>query len=298
MNNDSALYGVVPYENSITGSVVSTSDLLADRQREYAAIYICGEAYLDVHHCLLGYISGSRHQSPSTPGDTTPTSHAPRPAEPRTHPLKNIQHIKVLYTHPQAWGQCEAFLSTYLKHAERRDASSTSKAAELASKDPTKTAAAIASRVAAKINGLDILAEGIEDRDDNTTRFLVLRKNHDPEDDSILKPLPVGHNKQGWKTIISFTTDPRSRSAVADAFAIFNLNKLNLIKVDSRPSQIVSWHNTFLVEVEKKDGDDLALLRRAREQLSAVAIDCKWLGTWKNRAREQKIHPLELMLLP
>ncbi len=75
------------------------------------------------------------------------------------------------YSHPQAFGQTTNFVGKYLRGVGAVDVTSTSKAAELAASDQTGTSAAVAGEIAADMNGLDILARCIEDRDDNTTRF-------------------------------------------------------------------------------------------------------------------------------
>jgi prephenate dehydratase len=166
-----AALGVVPFENSTNGAVVFTLELLADRHNRYPDITVCGEAYLDVSHCFLGKkCAASTTDSPVMSGACTPTMSTPAPLKPRTSPLHSVKHVKRILSHPQAFGQCETFLSAYLKGVERIDVSSTSRAAEMVKEDTTGTSAAIASKLAAEIHDIDILAQGIEDREDNTTR--------------------------------------------------------------------------------------------------------------------------------
>ena len=76
---------------------------------------------------------------------------------------------------------CRCVSGTYLKGVERIDVSSTSRAAEMVKEDTSGTSAAIASSLAAEIHGLDALAKGIEDREDNKTRFLIIRKLISPQ---------------------------------------------------------------------------------------------------------------------
>ncbi|KAI4913327.1 hypothetical protein J4E85_010780 [Alternaria conjuncta] len=143
-----AYRGVVPFENSSNGSVVFTLDLFADLNNKYPDILVTGEAYVAVKHCLLGYSNAS--------------STGERDGDGRNG--KDFSHIKKLYSHPQAWGQCKNFLAKYLKTAERHDVSSTSKAAEIASQDKTGESAALSSEIAAELFRLDVLAKEINDK--------------------------------------------------------------------------------------------------------------------------------------
>ena len=154
---------MAPFENSTHGTVTFTLDCLADRTSIYPNITICGEAYLDVHHFLMG----RRKSSPSPDIDQNNA---------KATPLTSLSHIKRVYSHPQAFGQTTKFFATYLKGVETIEVSSTSKAAELAAADLSGESAAVAGEVAAQMAGLDVLARCIEDREDNTTRFFVLRR--------------------------------------------------------------------------------------------------------------------------
>ncbi|KAJ4419986.1 prephenate dehydratase [Neurospora sp. IMI 360204] len=161
-------FGVAPFENSTHGTVSFTLDCLADRASTYPNITICGEAYLDVHHFLLGRRKPSSSSSPSPPYNADETAKAT--------PLTSLSHVKRVYSHPQAFGQTAKFFATYLKGVETIEVSSTSKAAELAAADASGSSAAVASEVAGEMAGLDVLARCIEDREDNTTRFFILRR--------------------------------------------------------------------------------------------------------------------------
>ncbi|KAL8687542.1 MAG: hypothetical protein Q9218_006311, partial [Villophora microphyllina] len=159
-------YGVVPFENSTYGTVLFTLDLLLDRSCQYPDLLVCGELYLPVHHCLVG------RPSRSPPSKTTAIENP------------GINSIKKIYSHPAAFGQCEHFLSHHLPGVEKHEVSSTSKATEIVVAEcsptlpissPSSTnqrtkSAAISSKLAAELHNLSILAEGIQDRDDNSTR--------------------------------------------------------------------------------------------------------------------------------
>ncbi|KAI9762350.1 MAG: Polypeptide release factor (eRF1) in translation termination [Chaenotheca gracillima] len=263
--------GVVPFENSTNGSVVYTLDLFADRQHANPDVFVCGEAYLDVHHHLLGHTSS---HSPVGSGEATPTTGVPLPGHPRARPLTSLEQVSRIYSHPQAFGQCEMFLSTYLKGVERHEVSSTSKAAEIVAQDTTKTSAAISSKVAAQVHGLETLAQGIEDREDNTTRFLILRKG--------MAELEHVRPDEKSKSLVSFTIDHLAPGALAEALLVFKTHKLNLTSINSRPGRVTPWNYIFFVEFS---GNGLQSVDVALNDLSKVATGFRWLGTWRDELK-------------
>lgn len=271
----------MPFENSTNGAVVFTFELLADREGLYSDIYVCGESYLDVSHYLLGHKPPSTAivDSPAVSGTSTPTSSFPNPVKPRAKPLSNLKHIKRIHTHPQAYGQCEVFLGAYLKGTERREESSTSRSAEIVKGDITKESAAIASSLAAKIHGLDILAEGIEDREDNTTRFLIIRKGMDNEGKTTAMPT---------KSLISFTVDHSSPGALADVLECFRQHRLNLTSINSRPTKLVRFQYVFFVEFEgSRLYDPEGRVEGVLKSLEKYTQRWRWLGSWDDKLQGQ-----------
>ncbi|OBT98967.1 prephenate dehydratase [Pseudogymnoascus verrucosus] len=280
VQSGTASRGVVPFENSTNGSVVFTLDLFADRELSYPDISVCGEIYQDVHHCLLGHKSSSLPQD--TDGSSTPTPAVPKPLKPRTKPLSSLDKIQRIYSHPQAFGQCELFLGAYLKGIERIDVTSTSKAAELVKADTTGTSAAIASEAASVAHKLDVLARNIEDTVDNTTRFFVLRKGleNDKVDDAGLFTQAGAHEK----SLVSFTVDHKSPGALADALDSFKKYQLNLTSINSRPSKIRPFQYIFFVEFEgSKLHDPQGVVKGAFELLDKAAQSWRWLGSWTDQ---------------
>jgi prephenate dehydratase len=277
VQNGSAYRGVVPFENSSNGSVVFTLDLFADLQKKYPDILVCGEAYVAVKHCLLGYAA-----SFSTSPDQASKSQEETGKE--GVPLHDISKIKTLYSHPQAWGQCKNFLSTYLKHAERRDVSSTSKAAEIASQDKSGESAALSSIIAADMFGLDVLANAINDRVGNTTRFLVIRRH----DNSATTTSKEGSD-QDWKSLVTFTVDHANPGALAHCLSIFETYGLNLTSINTRPSGVQNWNYIFFVEFKgrKDDSNEECAVNKALEELEKVCRGYRWLGSWENRLSDR-----------
>lgn len=238
---------------------------------------MCGEAYLDVSHYLLGRTAPRNTvvDSPDVSGTCTPTSSIPSPLKPRTKPLCSLKHIERIYTHPQAWGQCDTFLSAYTKGIERIDVSSTSRAAEMVKEDTSGTSAAIASSLAAEIHGLDVLARGIEDREDNTTRFFILRKGIDEA---------AKTSKAKTKSLISFTVDHRSPGALAQVLDCFRGYTLNLTSINSRPTKLIPFQYIFFVEFEgSKLNDPAGRVKGALECLAKLVQSWRWLGSFDDK---------------
>ncbi|KAH7074839.1 Prephenate dehydratase-domain-containing protein [Paraphoma chrysanthemicola] len=283
-----AYRGVVPFENSSNGSVVFTLDLIADLHGMHPDILVCGESYVDVKHCLLGYVAPNVASADLQTRKLPPVEIDKKFTNPLAVPVCDLSRIKKLYSHPQAWGQCKAFLSTYLKGIERQDVSSTSRAAELVAQDTSGESAALSSFVAAELFGLDVLAESINDRIGNATRFLVIRRK-DTASPSSTPPPDTTHSTDGngsdWKTLVTFTVDHANPGALANCLAVFGKYGLNLTSINTRPSGVRNWHYVFFVEFKgrKEDGDEVGSVNQALKELDRVCSEWRWLGSWENR---------------
>ena len=284
-------FGVVPFENSSNFSVLYTLDCMIYRYGGFPDVNVCGEAYVDVQHCLVGYpppISTSTLRdplSPSSSGQATPTINEPAPKKPRSQPLVDVQHVTDIYSHPQAFGQSQRFLATYLKGAKHHEVSSTSKAAEIVATECLASNAAISSKLAGELNGLTLLANDIQDREDNTTRFLILRRNHNfgPEDS-------VGSEAaKDFKALIMFTVDHKSPGALANALQIFAKEQLNLTNFNSRPSRLRPWHYIFLVECQSTSKQTFvkSQIERTLEGLETITEVRRCLGHWQEKTVPQ-----------
>lgn len=279
--------------------MVYTLDLLIDREDRVASINVCGEAYMDVHHCLLGRPSHAHGDpTPSSDGSRTPTTHVPHPDPPRARPLGDLRQIKRIYSHPQAFGQCEAFLSTYLKGIERQEVSSTSKAAEVVAADTSRTTAAISSKLAADIHGLTLLSEGIEDSEDNTTRFLIIQNSEEGKLSNGMSHLFDRNYLRGtslpqkFKSLVAFKINHKSSGALAKALAVFGDHGLNLTSINSRPSREHPWHYVFLIEFEgKREANCKGEVNAALEDLDKSTQGWKWLGSWVDKMSKPSPRP-------
>jgi prephenate dehydratase len=258
-------YGVVPFENSSNGSVVQLLDLLADRQLKYGEIKVCAEYYLPVHHQLL--VKKSAGQD-----DTK-----------QTGLVEALKRVNKFYTHPQVWGQCSTFLSrSECRPTARQDSSSTSEAARVVSEMKEGTSAAIASELAGEEYGLVRLAENVEDKGDNTTRFFVVARAG--------ISLPSSRSEKGtedtrlYKNLVSFTIEHESPGALADALSIFKKHDFNLTSINTRPSRLRPWHYIFFAECEqvrKQHREDA--VNSLISDLDGVALSGRHLGTWEDQ---------------
>lgn len=235
-----------------------------------------GEVYIPVRHCLLG----------RAPPATAPTA----ADEADDAPRDPLRHITTLYSHPQAWGQCKRFLAAHFPATERRDVSSTSRAAELvaAAADPSASAA-ISSPLAAQTYGLDVLAEGIEDVRGNSTRFLILTRGSALPSSSAAGVLPSSVSSGGvgaaeFKTLISLTVEHGAPGALADCLAVFKKHRLNLTSINSRPSGEAAWHYIFFLECWGRRGveGEGGAVDEALVELGRVTRNWRWLGSWES----------------
>ncbi len=253
--------------------MVFTLDLFADLQSKYSDILVCGEAYVNVSHCLLG---SSSH----------------------TTDVVDFSKITKLYSHPQAWGQCKTFLQKHLKHAERFDVSSTSRAAQIVAESKDTTAAAISSKVAGTLFNLSLLSEGINDVSGNQTRFLVLRRRDSPETSTSTQQSSQrphardSKDEEDYKTLLLFTlpytpSNPNP-GALAQCLSVFGQHKLNLTSINTRPSGVANWEYIFFIEFKgRKEEGDGGAVNAAFKELESVCEWYRWLGSWENRQPTQ-----------
>jgi chorismate mutase/prephenate dehydratase len=174
----------------------------------------------------------------------------------------SLSSIKKVYSNPQVLGQCRLWLEANLAQVELIPVSSTTKAAQIAAKG--KTSAAIASKVAAERYGLKILAESIEDSPHNITRFLVIGKA-DVE--------PTGNDK----TSIMFSVKDRV-GVLHDMLGPFKRNRINLTKIESRPSKKQPWKYYFFVDMQGHIKDKK--VRQALGELEKYCAYLKQLGSY------------------
>ena len=221
-------FAVAPAENSTDGVVGRTLDLLLT-----TPLRICGEIELRVHQNLLSK-------------------------------MKGIKEIRKIYSHAQSLAQCNSWLGQNLPNAERIPVGSNAEAARRAAKE--KGAAAIAGEAAARLYKLKLLARGIEDDPNNTTRFLVLGD---------VDPAPTGRDRTSL--VMSAENKPGAVHALLSPIAA---NGVSMSRIESRPAKARSarWEYVFFIDLEGHQRD--AKVAAAIGELKARAPFLKVLGSY------------------
>ncbi|HQP92167.1 MAG TPA: prephenate dehydratase [Candidatus Omnitrophota bacterium] len=170
--------------------------------------------------------------------------------------------IRRVYSNPQVFGQCRLWLETNLPKAELIDVSSTTRAAQIAARE--RNSACIASLLAAKEYNLNVISKDIEDSPHNITRFLVIGR---------FESDPTGYDK----TSVMFSIKDKV-GALHDMLMPFKKYKINLTKIESRPSRKKAWDYFFFVDLighikEKK-------VERALQELEEKCKFLKILGSY------------------
>lgn len=162
---------------------------------------------------------------------------------------KGTNKIRYILSHPQAAAQCKNFIKKEYPKAELKFSSSTAQAAKTVSEEKLKDTAAIASRLNSTYYKLEVLAEGIQDSSENETRFVAICKS----------PLPSGKKAS---LILALKNKPGALHEVLGEFARRNIN---LVKIESRPSQKKLGEYVFFIDFETK-GDPSELMSALRER--------------------------------
>jgi chorismate mutase / prephenate dehydratase len=196
----SADFGVVPIENSTEGTVNHTLDRFVS-----SPLKICGEVELRIRQHLMGTMA-------------------------------QLARIERVCSHPQSLAQCRQWLEEHLPQVEQVPVASNAEGARRARDE--KGSAAIAGDTAAEVYGLKVLAAEIEDRADNTTRFLVLgRKLFTPSgEDRTTLLVSVGH-----------TDAPGALYRLLEPLA---RHRVSLTRIESRPSRRRKWDYVFFIDLE------------------------------------------------
>ena len=226
-------YGVVPVENSTGGAIGRTLDLLLTTPAK-----VCGEIMLPVRQCLMSK-------------------------------AKNRADIRKVYSHTQSLVQCQYWLARHLPGAERIAVVSNAEAALLAARDAKS--AAIASKTAAELYKLNLLARNIQDESRNTTRFLVLAR----EDVA-----PSGRDKTSL--ILSTRNVP---GAIHGLLSPLAKNGVSMTRLESRPARGVHgglWEYVFYIDIEGHARDER--VARALAEIERKASFVKNLGSYPSDA--------------
>lgn len=220
-------FGVVPVENSTEGAINHTLDSFLEHD-----LVICGEVELRIHHHLLV-------------GENTKTDHITR-----------------IYSHAQSLAQCRKWLDAHYPNVERVAVASNAEAAKRVKSE--WNSAAIAGDMAAQLYGLKILDEKIEDRPDNSTRFLIIGNQHVPA---------TGDDKTS--VIVSVNNKP---GALHELLIPFHVHGIDLTRIETRPSRSGKWTYVFFIDLLGHQSDPL--VKSALEKIAQGSAGVKVLGSY------------------
>ena len=199
VEDDRAQHGVVPLENSTRGMVDESLDALTR-----CDLVLTGEVLVPVQHCLMAL------------------------------PGTGIAGAKKIYSHSQSFAQCRNWLQKHLPEPEQELVNSNGAAAAKAAAN--KGTLAIAPALAADIHGLEILQPGIQDKRNNTTRFVVIGK----------REIPPGPGIDKTSLLISAEHKP---GALLELLQIFGRRDINISSLYSRPSGLTPSSFSFFLDV-------------------------------------------------
>ncbi|MBR1403373.1 MAG: 3-deoxy-7-phosphoheptulonate synthase [Treponema sp.] len=234
-----AEYGMVPIENSTAGSVYNNYDNLT----RYEDISIVGALTLRIQHSLLGVKGAS------------------------------LETIKNVYSHPQGLAQCSNFLKN--QNWQQVDTVSTATAASLVAEKGSVENAAICNARNAGIYGLEVIKEGIQNEQDNYTRFVVIAANH------LSEPVKQWGEKKPNMASFVFTTKNEA-GALYDALGVFKTEKLSMNRLESRPIAGKPWKYWFYCDVviPSECENPVKMIGEFSEKLKSVAEDVRILGVY------------------
>ena len=229
LEKDEIKYGVLPIENSYTGAITEVYDLLVKYN-----FYIVGEECIKINQHLLG-VKGSR-----------------------------IEEIKEIYSHPQGFAQSKSFLSN-LKSVKLIPYHNTAISAKYVSENDDFTKAAIASKRAGEIYGLETLKENINDNKDNYTKFIIIGKD-------------LAYDYECNKISVVFSLEDKA-GTLYNLLRYFAENNINMIKIESRPNKNESWK--YLLYVDFEGNLDEFYVKSALNLIQKNSIYFKIIGNYK-----------------
>ena len=222
---------VMAIENSIAGSIIPNYALIDANN-----LHIIGEHYINVHHNLLA-LKG-----------------------------QSIEDIKEVYSHPMALLQCKVFFKQY-PHIKLIEDADTAEVARRIHQGQIKGIGAIASKTAASIFELEMLAEDIQTIKNNETRFVIVKTKN-----SVIPKEEIN------KASLMFELGTK-RGSLATVLNVMSDCKLNLTKIQSLPKIETPWRYSFFVDLTFEQYDDF---EKAKSLLAIMASHFKVHGEYKN----------------
>ena len=222
-------YGILPIENSSTGAITQVYDLLGSY-----GFFIVGERRLRISQNLVGTAGAS------------------------------LETVRAVYSHEQGFEQASAFLAQYPAW-EHVPYYSTSRSARHVARANDPALAAIASARAAALYGLEVIAPDIQNNQNNSTRFIVIACEMEPEGAD--------------KVSLAFTLDNES-GTLYNTLRHFAERRINLVKIESRPIPEILWNYRFYLDFEGDIGH--ADVRDVLADISRGARDFLLLGAYRS----------------
>lgn len=223
--------GIIPIENSLAGSIHQNYDLLLSRR-----LHIVGETYLRIEHALS------------------------------CHPASSLRRLRYVRSHPQALAQCSRF---FARHKKLTPVAyfDTAGAAKSLVENRTIDTGAIASAYAARLYGLIVLKNNVEDQPDNYTRFLVLsRKPWRPRTGT------------ASKSSIAFIPKRNEVGVLFKILGVFSLRGIDLLKIESRPNPQSPFEYLFYLDLLGSSNEKQ--VARAFDHLQEMVMNFRLLGSY------------------
>lgn len=224
-------YALLPIENSTTGAITRSLDLMKDYN-----VFMTGEEFVNVSHCLITFEGVS------------------------------FNELKTIYSHPEALKQCDDFFDRY-KQINKVAYLDTAKSVEYIIRLGDKTAGALASKRAAQLYNMQILAENIQDNNLNITRFAVIsNENNYPYDSD---------------TVSVYVVTSHTSGSLFQCIKVFSENDVNMLKIESRPIHEKPFSYGFYIDFEGNTKSEIT--HKVLKELKNHCEYIKIIGNYKKK---------------
>ncbi|MDP3387342.1 MAG: prephenate dehydratase [Eubacteriales bacterium] len=224
-------FALLPIENSTTGAITRSLDLMKDYN-----VYMTGEEFVNVSHCLITFDGVS------------------------------FDDVKTIYSHPEALKQCDDFFDKH-KQINKVAYLDTAKSVEYIIQLGDKTAGALASKRAAQLYNMQILAENIQDNKLNITRFAVISNQNNYEHDA--------------DTISIYVVTSHTSGSLFQCIKVISENDVNMLKIESRPIQEKPFSYGFYIDFEGDIASETTT--KVFEELKSHCEFIKIIGNYKKK---------------
>ncbi len=224
-------FALLPIENSTTGAITRSLDLMKDYN-----VYMTGEEFVNVSHCLITFEGAS------------------------------FNDVKTIYSHPEALKQCDDFFDRH-KQINKVAYLDTAKSVEYIIRLGDKTAGALASKRAAQLYNMQILAENIQDNKLNITRFAVISNQNNYSKDA--------------DTVSLYVVTSHTSGSLFQCIKVISENDINMLKIESRPIHDKPFSYGFYIDFEGQIKSEITL--KVLEKLKNHCEYIKIIGNYKKK---------------